>query len=321
MTAPAVIGVDVGGTGVRASIATTGPRWTTLASVHQPVAVRLGAHGVDAATTTRAITAAIAELTDRHERPIAAVAIGSTGLALLGDDLRANLPGAVARAARTAMVLLCSDVLTSYVGALGRRSGAIIAAGTGAVAVGTDQRGTWRRADGWGGLLGDCGGGAWIGRAAVDAALRAHDGRPGGSPALLAVVTRRYGPPAALVATMTASPQRSALLAACVPDVLRLVPDDEVATDIVRQAGGHLADTLLAALPPGAEPVAAATGNLLRASPVHDAFVNRLAHRAPALALIPATGSSLDGAVQLAADALADTLPSNADLHLYTGLH
>jgi len=320
MTAPAVIGVDVGGTGVRASLATTGPELATLSSVHQHVPVRLVAHGVDATTATRAITAAIAELAGRHEHPIAAVAIGSTGLALLGDDLRANLPGAVARAASTATVLLCSDVLTSYVGALGRRSGAIIAAGTGAVALGTDQHGTWRRADGWGGLVGDAGGGAWIGRAAVDAALRAHDGRPGGSPALLGAITQRYGPPATLVATMTASPERSALLAACVPDVLRLVPDDEVAADIVRRSGGHLADTLLAALPPGADPVAAATGNLLRAQPIHDAFVERLAHRAPSLALLAAAGSSLDGAVQLAAAALTDTLPGNADLHLYTGL-
>lgn len=33
-----------------------------------------------------------------------------------------------------------------------------------------------RRADGWGHLLGDCGSGAWIGRAGLEAAPRAYDG-------------------------------------------------------------------------------------------------------------------------------------------------
>ena len=55
-----------------------------------------------------------------------------------------------------------------------------VAAGTGLIAIGTDLT-RWRRADGWGHLLGDCGSGAWIGRAGLEAALRAYDGRPGGS--------------------------------------------------------------------------------------------------------------------------------------------
>src|SRR5581483_2138299 len=48
--------------------------------------------------------------------------------------------------------------------------------------------------DGWGHLLGDAGSGFWIGRRGLDAALRAHDGRRGGSPVLARLVERDIGP-------------------------------------------------------------------------------------------------------------------------------
>ncbi|HET9770573.1 MAG TPA: hypothetical protein VFS16_06775, partial [Acidimicrobiia bacterium] len=48
--------------------------------------------------------------------------------------------------------------------------------------------------DGWGHLLGDTGSGFWIGRRGLDAALRAHDGRGGGSPRLARLVERDIGP-------------------------------------------------------------------------------------------------------------------------------
>ncbi len=104
--------------------------------------------------------------------------IGAAGMASLGDALRAELPDALARELGVRRAALAADAVTAYVGALGPRPGAVIAAGTGLIAIGTDLAG-WRRADGWGHLLGDCGGGAWIGRAGLEAALRAHDGRAG----------------------------------------------------------------------------------------------------------------------------------------------
>src|SRR5207302_1139349 len=48
--------------------------------------------------------------------------------------------------------------------------------------------------DGWGHLLGDAGSGFWVGRRGLDAALRAHDGRSGGSPLLARLVERDVGP-------------------------------------------------------------------------------------------------------------------------------
>ena len=71
------------------------------------------------------------------------------------------------------------------------RSGAVVAAGTGAVCVA--RRGErMAKVDGWGSLLGDAGSGFAIGRAGLDAALRAADGR-GEQTALLAAAERRFG--------------------------------------------------------------------------------------------------------------------------------
>jgi N-acetylglucosamine kinase-like BadF-type ATPase len=52
----------------------------------------------------------------------------------------------------------------------------VIVAGTGAIALAASDAG-WARADGWGPMLGDDGGGYWIGRRALALALREHDGR------------------------------------------------------------------------------------------------------------------------------------------------
>lgn len=87
---------------------------------------------------------------------------------------------------------LAADAVTAYAGAVGQLPGAVVAGGTGMIALGTDLT-SWRRADGWGHLLGDSGGGAWIGRAGLDAAMRAHDGRRGGSAPLLARLEAVFG--------------------------------------------------------------------------------------------------------------------------------
>jgi len=56
--------------------------------------------------------------------------------------------------------------------------GVIVIAGTGSIAYGRDQQGTTVRAGGWGFAIGDEGSAHWIGRAAVNAVLRAADPRP-----------------------------------------------------------------------------------------------------------------------------------------------
>ncbi|WP_275092119.1 BadF/BadG/BcrA/BcrD ATPase family protein, partial [Microbacterium sp. K36] len=66
-------------------------------------------------------------------------------------------------------------MVTAHAGALDGAAGVLLIAGTGAVALGVDPSGA-RLVDGWGPELGDFGSGSWLGREALRAVLRAHDG-------------------------------------------------------------------------------------------------------------------------------------------------
>jgi len=72
--------------------------------------------------------------------------------------------GLVAAAVPAPLVLVTDDAVTAHLGALGGEPGVVVAAGTGAIALGVGESGASARADGWGTLLGDDGGGYWIGR-------------------------------------------------------------------------------------------------------------------------------------------------------------
>ena len=87
---------------------------------------------------------------------VGAAVVGAAGTATLGEALRAEIPEEFTRAFGVRTTALAADAVTAYTGALGARAGAVVAAGTGLIALGTDLTG-WQRADGWGHLLGDCG--------------------------------------------------------------------------------------------------------------------------------------------------------------------
>lgn len=111
----------------------------------------------------------------------------SLGAALaLADGIRS-----VVRAER---VILTNDAITSYLGALGFEPGVVVAAGTGVIALAGNTDGGFARGDGWGYILGDDGGGYYVGRRGLASALRASEGR-GGSGALLERATQTFGPP------------------------------------------------------------------------------------------------------------------------------
>ena len=76
-----------------------------------------------------------------------------------------------------ARTLVVNDALVALVAGAGDEPGIVIVAGTGSIAYGRDAAGRASRAGGWGYLLGDEGGGFWIGRAALAAVVRQSDGR------------------------------------------------------------------------------------------------------------------------------------------------
>ncbi|MEV6382432.1 BadF/BadG/BcrA/BcrD ATPase family protein [Streptomyces sp. NPDC051773] len=298
--APVVLAVDSGGSGLRAALA----RGTEV--LGEPLvsgeAVRTGARGVDAGHLLELLVPMARRLlADAGCAGPAAVAVGAAGFASLGEQLRAELPSALRREWGVRRVALVADAVTAYTGALGARPGAVIAAGTGLIAIGTDLT-AWRRADGWGHLLGDCGGGAWIGRAGLEAAMRAHDGRDGGSARLLARAEEVFGPPAGIPGRIYPRADRPAVLASFAPEVAARAGDDPVAAGILREAARHMADAAAAVCPASGGPRVALTGGLFAlGAPLLAPLTAELAERLPHAPLVPAQGDPLAGAVRIAA--------------------
>ncbi|MBM7172550.1 ATPase [Streptomyces sp. G44] len=314
MTEPAcVLGVDSGGSGLRAALAVpdgSGPRPVPAGEpVRSTEPVRTGSRGIDAAHFLAQLLPMARALLERAGGGrITAVAVGAAGMATLGDGLRAELPPALGEALGVRRVALAADAVTAYAGALGERPGAVVAAGTGLIALGTDLT-AWRRADGWGHLLGDCGGGAWIGRAGLEAAMRAHDGRRGGSRPLLARAEKLFGPVAGLPGRLYPRADRPAVLASFAPEVAGCATDDAVADGILRDAARHIADAAAAASPRGGVCEVALTGGLFKlGEPLLAPLREELAAQLPRARQVPAAGDPLDGALRIAVDIALDRL-------------
>lgn len=174
---------------------------------------------------------------------IGSVAMGLTGLHGLPGDAEKTL-NALAGVFGTTRVVVTDDSVTSYVGAVGAGAATVLAAGTGLVTLATDGRRRWARADGWGPLL-DLGGGAWVGRAGLVAAMRALDGRPG-SPRLLTGLRRLHGDPQAFVHDLSSQPAASRVVAAFAQEVAAAARDgDPVAIGIWGEAARLLCETVV----------------------------------------------------------------------------
>ncbi|MFI0876599.1 N-acetylglucosamine kinase [Streptomyces parvus] len=329
-----VLGVDSGGSGLRVALGRVegpGPLATTVCA--EPV--RTGPGGIDAGHLLDQLLPAARELLDRASAAVptgagsdaaralgtpadgasagavAAVAIGAAGMATLGDRLRAELPGALADALGVRRVALAADAVTAYAGAVGQRPGAVVAGGTGMIALGTDLK-EWHRADGWGHLLGDSGGGAWIGRAGLDAAMRAHDGRRGGSAALLDRLRAVFGPAEELPGLLYPRSDRPAVLASFAPEVAACAGADPVAAGILRQAAGHVAEAAAAVCPApagsdddpdegaGAGEVALTGGLFRMGEPLLAPLREELARLLPGARVTVASGDPLTGALRIA---------------------
>ncbi|MCC5474304.1 N-acetylglucosamine kinase [Streptomyces barringtoniae] len=310
MTVPGYLAVDSGGSGLRVAVGTPGRAPAAQRESREPV--RTGGRGIDPAhLMAQLVPLARACAAEAAVEGLDTAVVGAAGFATLGDALRAELPGALARELGVRHVALAADAVTAFVGALGPRPGAVLAAGTGLIAVGTDLT-AWRRADGWGHLLGDCGSGAWIGRAGLEAALRAHDGRDGGSAPLLACAQEQFGPVRGLPGQLYPRSDRPAVLASFAPRVATCAAHDPVAAGILRAAARHMAESVAAVCPADGEPRVALTGGLFRlGEPLLTPLREELASRLPHARQVPAEGDPLYGSVRIAGDLAAGglTLP------------
>jgi N-acetylglucosamine kinase len=115
-----------------------------------------------------------AAIGDRDVRPTA-ICLGMAGVDRPEDT--AAVHSIMRRIGFKARVIVVNDALVALVAGAGDAEGVVIVAGTGSIAYGRDSSGRAARAGGWGYLLGDEGGGFWIGRAALTAVVRQFDGR------------------------------------------------------------------------------------------------------------------------------------------------
>src|SRR5690606_29911972 len=140
-------------------------------------------------------------------------------------------------------------------GALGPVDGAVVAAGTGVVTL-ASARSRVARVDGHGHLLGDAGSGFWLGRAELDAVLRAHDRRAAiatdahhPATSLVAPAIGMFGPLDLLGPSLLRADNRVALIASFARTVLEAAAaGDATATAIVRGGAAELAWSVHAAL-------------------------------------------------------------------------
>ncbi|MEV6833089.1 BadF/BadG/BcrA/BcrD ATPase family protein [Streptomyces sp. NPDC051133] len=304
----AVVAVDLGKTGCRAALWNGGDG--PPPQVHEvPGAPGLAAeNGVAAARA--AVLAAVCPLLEREPRP-AAVCVGAAGAAAAPEAARA-LAGLLLADLPADEVAVTSDAVTAHAGALGGRTGVVLAIGTGSVAIGIGDDGSYARVDGWGPWLGDEGSGAWIGAAGLRAALRAHDGR-GPDTALLAAAVERFGDPDQLPVAVGQGGNPARAAASFAPDVARLAAaGDTAASAIVRDAAAALGEAVLAAARRigGDAPSVTVTGGLTGlGEPLLGPLRSALARSPRPLRLRSPLGQPLDGARLLALQARAPHEP------------
>jgi N-acetylglucosamine kinase-like BadF-type ATPase len=177
---------------------------------------------------------------DRDIQP-AAICLGIAGVDREADA--AAVRGIMRRIGLKARTLVVNDALIALVAGAGEEPGVVIVAGTGSIAYGRDASGRAARAGGWGYVLGDEGGGFWIGRAALNAVVRQFDGRgPATMMTAKVVDAMRLGSPTDLVHAVYGGGLHRYAISGIVPVVQEAADEgDAVATDIISRAAVELA--------------------------------------------------------------------------------
>ncbi|MFC4734996.1 N-acetylglucosamine kinase [Bacillus daqingensis] len=179
-----VIGVDGGGTNSRAAAA-----FVTASGLDRESAVIQGngsnPRAVGFEQMREELTELLSSLLKAHSiraGDVAGICCGLAGAGRLHDQLRAQaeLRKAVSQLgiSASACIDVYADSVTALEGAIpGPGEGILIIAGTGSNAIGRTKTGDLFHCGGWGHLLGDEGGGYRIGLEALQAVVRAADGR------------------------------------------------------------------------------------------------------------------------------------------------
>ena len=311
---PVVVGADAGGT--TTTVAVMGADSTVLAVTTGPGAnPRSSADPAGALATTfdAALTAARRRLDAAATLDVVALTAGIAGSGVAGRTRALEaLTEATARCGiPDGRAHLVTDLVVAYAAAAPTPDGALLLAGTGAVAARLRGFEVVARCDGLGWLLGDIGSGVWLGLAGLRAAAAALDGR-GPATALTDAALAWARDQAGTVAHRAggADPQELVRLVDGLPPAglggfARAVAaaaeqGDPVATGIVDDAASGLVTTLGTVSPASSGDVVVLAGSVLtRPGPVRAAVVARLEAQGRRLR---DAGTPVAGAVRLAAE-------------------
>lgn len=275
-------------------------------------------HGSDGSTrddllpgvlTDRPLAPQLAEIAERLSQAAGAapdtIAIGVSGVTDVLSETESLLRHPALADVRR--VIVAHDSVTSFLGVLGDRQGAVIAVGTGVVTLGVGPRSAVR-VDGWGNIMGDAGSGYWIGREALDAVMRAYDGR-GEATALTPLVRERWPDLEGAYTSLQADSDRVRLVASfAAPTATLAAEGDPIARRICENAAAELALSVTSALQTTTAPADAAVGaigGVLRSDLIRSAFEAAVRAARPAVRFAPPVGTGLDGVdalVELASD-------------------
>ena len=288
-----VVGVDVGRTGCRIVVC----GGADFEYVGHGVLPRTGRNGprLAAAALKHAISEALTRAGLDLDAPTD-IAVGMAGVSMLegGSDALAE---ALAHAWPGTGIAVTGDVVSAHAGALDGEAGVVLAVGTGTIALGLSEVGAMHRVDGWGQWLGDDGSGAWIGREALQAVVRAADGR-GDATALTDLAARRFGDVAGLPAQLPFESALPARTAAFAPDVVDAAAGgDTIAGEIIQRAADAWVDASRAAIRAVDATTVACVGGLAGVPMLYDAWAQAIE---PQTKVVTSAARSVDGAVLLA---------------------
>jgi glucosamine kinase len=296
---PILIGADVGGS-------------KTAVGVSEGEAVLARADGPGAAVRPGRALASAGMIAEVVRRALASVGRLTGDVLLVGaagagrDPERSELAKALRGESLASLVEVTTDVELALAGAFQAGPGIVVSAGTGSIAVGRDARGARWRIGGYGWQMGDEGSGYAIGRAALGAVSRAHDGRSPRTALTDRVLgaTRCADFDSVVRWAAAASPSEIASLA---PHVLEVAAEgDPLAQGIADYAARELSQLAICLLPQleAGPPIGVAlTGGLLaRDRPLRRAVLAKLKEES-GLAPIDAPVDAVMGALRLAAQA------------------
>lgn len=295
-----VMGIDAGGTKTVCLLADEQGR---IVSEARGGGANLQASGE--LEVEKVLHAVMEEALGDRDVPPAAICLGIAGVDRESDA--AAVRGIMRRIGYKTRTLVVNDALIALMAGAGDEPGVVIVAGTGSIAYGRDSAGRAARAGGWGYVLGDEGGGFWIGRAALNAVVRQFDGR--GPVTLLTemvLAAMELKSPTDLIHAVYAGGLHRYAIAGMVP-VVQGAADagDAVAGDIVVRAGIELsgaAASVITRLEMRGEPFPTLlAGGVFRGVPaLVDQVVSRLAEVAPRSDVRLLDAEPAIGAVRLA---------------------